>query len=488
MLKSPPDKLPETFLEIWTLLAEEEASVGSRQKLANRLHISTGTLQRILVSGDIPDFCSLRNNRVLNAWSRTVIRLARYFNRKPEAWILPAGLPWTDTQKHLYFEPDGPVDTRRRTDRKQTGSSTGQSRQTVLSAESDRSPIEAFINRIGIADFEPLSISLPGYRNSFLEEFALRLIGVISPATRLRFQPMDSLAMLNELARPEPFFTIGIGALISASRLTNGVRFVEIPGLRVRLGAVWLRSPEDTHPSHPSPRYAEAIQSFDQDGPLFVVTAGAVTYEYLAGLCRIPEEQLLVRSPETCSDPIALLALETRRHPDRRVIMMAAENQCYNMLAAFENRETAGDFRMEMLQFDEGDLPSYPVGIVLHRRAHHLIPLFRSALELDIFGAGMRLTAGLYATLAAADIHRRRKHRKTCPLIRHTVHLAHGPLSGPEFQAEFFRALTRVPPEIRLSDSLESYRFFASGPVLTAGGTSVSDVTSIPDQNENSNW
>lgn len=480
MLKSPPDKLPETFLEIWTLLINEEASLGSRQKLANRLRISTGTLQRILVSGNIPDFFSTRNNRVLNAWSRTVIRLARYFNRKPEAWIIPAGLPWTDALKNLYHETDG-ADTGRTADGKHTGSSAVHSKPSVPDTESDRLPIETFISRIGIADFEPLSIALPGYRNSFLEEFALRLIGVISPATRLRFQSMDSLAMLNELARPEPFFTIGIGALISASRLTNGVRFIEIPGLRVRLGAVILRLPED---ARPSPGYAEAIQSSGPDGPLFIVTAGAVTFEYLAGLCRIPEERLLVRSPEACSDPIGLLVRETRRHPDRRVIMMAAENQCYNMLAAFENREAAGDFRMEMLPFDEGDLPSYPVGMVLHRHAHHLIPLFRSALELDIFGAGMRLTAGLYATLAAADIHRRRKDRHVSPAIRHTVHLSPGPLSGPHFQAEFFRALARVAPEIRLSEPFDSAGFFASGSASFSDNVGASDITSLPDPME----
>lgn len=442
-LTSPPKNLPKAFLEIWNLLADEETVVGSRQKLAKKLRISTGTLQRILVSGNIPDFHSITNNRILNSWAKTVRRIAGYFDKNPEHWLLETGLPLVKPTR----KPRAPA-------------------ATVKTAGLDLRPVLQSLERLGIADFEPFSIPIPRYRYSFFEEFALRLTGAVLPDVKPRFQSMDSLEILEELAHPDPFFTIGIGALVSTSRMKNGIEFIEIPALRIRLSAIYLHSTDD---SGPLIRFLDAIDPADPGGPLFIVTAGAVTHDFLAGQCRIPDDRILIRSPEVCSDPVTLLMNETRRYLNRPVIMMAAENQCINMQTAFANREVDSGYRIEIPEHEASDFPSYPVGIVFHKSATRLMPLFRSALELELFGSCLKQTARLYAGLVEADIRRHLKDTRIFPKYRHSVHLVPGQLAGPEFQAEFFRALDLFSREASLPGSVHSRNFFSSAsPVETA--------------------
>jgi hypothetical protein len=90
---SRPEKLPPGFTEIWRALVEEQRRQPSRQVLAQRLGVSTQTLQRILVDGTVPDF-RIANRRVRNAWARTLGRLARYFDREPRPWLEKAGIGW----------------------------------------------------------------------------------------------------------------------------------------------------------------------------------------------------------------------------------------------------------------------------------------------------------------------------------------------------------------------------------------------------------
>lgn len=92
----PPESLPLAFREIWVALADAQRSARSRQELARRLRVSTGTLQRILVSGDVPDF-EAAGARVTRAWARTITRLAIAVGRDARSWIEMVGIPWNET-------------------------------------------------------------------------------------------------------------------------------------------------------------------------------------------------------------------------------------------------------------------------------------------------------------------------------------------------------------------------------------------------------
>ena len=62
-----PGRLPAGFREIWRALRAADEASASRQVLARDLGISTHTIQRILVDGDVPDLAGTPNTRVLRA-------------------------------------------------------------------------------------------------------------------------------------------------------------------------------------------------------------------------------------------------------------------------------------------------------------------------------------------------------------------------------------------------------------------------------------
>jgi len=97
---SPPENLPESFREIWSALADAERQAATRQDLGRRLRVSTGTLQRILVSGDVPQF-ACASTRVTHAWTRTITRIAHALGRDARSWIEAVGIPWTQTTREI---------------------------------------------------------------------------------------------------------------------------------------------------------------------------------------------------------------------------------------------------------------------------------------------------------------------------------------------------------------------------------------------------
>lgn len=87
MYKQPPINLPEGFGDIWNAIALADGAMASRQVLARELNVSTHTIQRILVDGDVPDFTIAVSKRVLHSWTRTITRLALYFGHDPLEWV-----------------------------------------------------------------------------------------------------------------------------------------------------------------------------------------------------------------------------------------------------------------------------------------------------------------------------------------------------------------------------------------------------------------
>jgi hypothetical protein len=88
----PPGKMGSGWSEIWKAVSAEALGTSTRQELAGRLHVSTKTLQRILVDGDVPDFQRKVGTKVLHSWTRTITRLAVYFDRDPWEWLAAVGI------------------------------------------------------------------------------------------------------------------------------------------------------------------------------------------------------------------------------------------------------------------------------------------------------------------------------------------------------------------------------------------------------------
>jgi hypothetical protein len=71
-----PKALPEDYRNLWEALHEMDVRIGSRQKLASALKVSTHSIQRILVDGDVPDMGGSVSRRQKLAWARTLVRLS----------------------------------------------------------------------------------------------------------------------------------------------------------------------------------------------------------------------------------------------------------------------------------------------------------------------------------------------------------------------------------------------------------------------------
>lgn len=86
-----PEKLPEAYWDLWQALAGMNRQVGSRQRLASMLRVSTHTIQRILVDGDVPDIGGSASRRQSMAWARTLIRLADGLEMAPLPLLISVG-------------------------------------------------------------------------------------------------------------------------------------------------------------------------------------------------------------------------------------------------------------------------------------------------------------------------------------------------------------------------------------------------------------
>jgi hypothetical protein len=103
MIGIPPDTLPEGYGAVWKALAREDSKVSSRQELAKRLKISTHTIQRILVDGDVPDLRNQKSRRLLHPWVRIITKLAVFFGKEPWEWLESIGVPRTEKIEYIVF-------------------------------------------------------------------------------------------------------------------------------------------------------------------------------------------------------------------------------------------------------------------------------------------------------------------------------------------------------------------------------------------------
>ncbi|MDM7916045.1 MAG: hypothetical protein QUU85_12385, partial [Candidatus Eisenbacteria bacterium] len=224
----PPARLPAEYREVWLALHDAQRSSPSRQALARRLGISTATLQRLLVRGDVPPFPSTRSVRVRRAWARTLGRLAMRLGHDPAAWIEKVGIPAGDAQPALARHS-----SRRAAARTEGEPANAQARPVPLPPGAT---IAAAILRRGI------SASVPGAAaiDEFLEAFLRRLLGAADPSSTVEIHRVTESEARENLLGSASAAAILCGVVPRAEIARAGGWMLRIPGIRLTSGALRL--------------------------------------------------------------------------------------------------------------------------------------------------------------------------------------------------------------------------------------------------------
>jgi len=291
--------------------ADEESS--SRQALARKLGVSTHTIQRILVDGDVPRLREIKNTRIRRAWARILTRLALGMDRTPREWIEMAGIPFdTDTARRCKVEVMK-VMARRGDPVLAPGGMIRPGRiaaEVLTAAPGYAWPAQV---SIGLAARGALSANLEGLGGSFLEVFMRRLVGAVNPSTRLGTENMEEHEAVIGLRTAGASLDIGVGITETVHRRYLGFHFVSIPGISMRLGAICLKDPDR---AGSVPDWRNATLPGRMKDRYFLVVAGDVAHDYLAGQCGIAPEEILLTSDARPDKIAGALLEETENHPD----------------------------------------------------------------------------------------------------------------------------------------------------------------------------
>jgi len=449
-----PGRLPERFGEIWEALREADADSPSRQALALKMGVSTHTIQRILVDGNVPRLEETKNTRIRRAWVRILTRLAIGMDRMPREWIESVGIPFDDDAARICKVEALKVRAKRGDP---VLAPVGATRYGRITSEAiAAAPGRDWPARIdvGLAVRGGLSGHLDIHGGSFLEVFTRRLVGAVNPATRLRTESMEEDDVVRGLMTAGASLDIGVGITETVYRRYLGLSFVQIPGISMRLGAMCLKRRDaggrdrdgirrgQGAPGH-VPDWRHVILPGGMKDRYFLVTAGSVAHDYLTGQCRIASEEIIVRSVTGSGQIAGIFLEETGKRPDHWVIFVDGDDVCALIADNLEGtRGFSKRYSIEDLPGAEEECPRYPVGIALRTGAGHWSSLLEAARDVELLGGSARRTANLYASLMiACFLDRNPDGLPEAPRLGGMVEITDFRKATPEFQEVLFRNL-----------------------------------------------
>lgn len=396
MPRRPPERLPAGFRSIWQALDDADESSSSRAELARRLGVSTHTIQRILVDGDVPDFPAKRSTRLNRSWARTLTRLALHLHREPRAWIEAAGIPWDESIRQVAeltarkLLEQAPVHD--------TGVRPGARIVDRIRREVERGrrdPVE-----VGYVDLRPFSDPLPGESFSFFHDYIRRLVAALDPAWEIRIRVASSAHLAEELAAPDTPVFIGAGLFDSVHLRARGFEFLPLPGWQIRLGALCVTraaAPETV------PAWRDVVAAPPPGRACCFVPEAEPAWSYLRGQCGWPAERLLVRrrpTPELLAED---LFSEMTRESERPLALVADEATCRRVGEHLSRLDGfAGAFRAREVVATPGDRPRYQLSLAVSAKQEEWRALLDRAWRQELFGASFARTARLYAAVLAA--------------------------------------------------------------------------------------
>jgi hypothetical protein len=428
----PPTRLPAGYHKIWQAVTEAGRRLGSRQALARRLHVSTHTLQRLLTRGDVPSFPDTKNPRVVRAWVRTITRLAVGLGHEPHEWVESVGIPWDETIARV--SESASREPAQRAHKVGTAPAPPQAPGSpALHVDPMLWPSTV---TTGIVDCPPYSSPLPGGSDSFLLTYARRLIGAIHPTAKLHTTLEPEGEAIMRAARTAEGDALGVGVVDTMERRAQGLRLVTIPGLRVRLSALVIRS---TGRQGAPPTWRELASSGDRSDQYVLVSKGGVAMPYLLGQCAMSTERMIVRSPAPPDRLAELFLQETRGRPDAWVVLVCREETARLVANALERSEAfTENLAVSELEGAPEECPAYPLAIAAGPSMALWLDLLKAARDQALFADDCRRTARLYADLMTADVLRRARIDADAPDATCRVRrLTDFPQVTAEFRDEF---------------------------------------------------
>jgi hypothetical protein len=397
-----PASLPKGFQQIWSALRDAAERSRSRQVLAEKLGISTHTIQRILVDGDVPDLSRATNARVVRAWVGIITRIALSSGGEPREWVEKVGLPWDEVIRSVSEAAALKMRVRR-----PSGAAGMAGAVPATPVGPSLTPADVWPEhiRVGVAEQGAFAQSLASLGGSFLEVYTRRLLGSVNPSTRLRFQALYEREVISGLLDAEPGLNVGAGVIETVHRQYLGLGFLPVPGFELRLNAICLRPVGDAG-DLPTWRDATSAGALfgDRSQRRLLVTAGGISQSYLAGQCGIPPEEMLVGSPLRPDEMARLFLEETRRYPKAKVVLVDVEDVCARVMESLERTEgLSGAYRVYSLAGAMESGPRYSLGLAFRARGHPWLKLLTAARDEELFGSSLRRTAELYASLLTAS-------------------------------------------------------------------------------------
>jgi hypothetical protein len=432
---SPPANLPRAYHPIWRALAEAGRRLGSRRALANELRVSTHTLQRILVSGEVPSFPATTSKRIAHAWIRTLTRLASRLGYEPRGWIELVGIPWNDVTRRVSESALRGLTGETETAKRQPLRPSSESLSRSHTARSWLSRLQ-----VGYVDCPPHAAHLPGFRSPFLEVLARRLIGAIDPSCTVHTTPLPEGELITKLVGGRASLDLGAGVLETVARRRRGLVFAQVPGLRVRLTAMLIRKRDETRRG---PSWQQLISIDSLPDHYLLVLSRSVCHDYLLGQCRYPPQHLLVRTTANTDELAQVFFQETQRHPERWIVLACREDLGRVVAATLEREEGfADDFTVCEVEGAPDECPSFPVGIAVGPSASEWLYLLEAARDEELFTNDYRQTARLYGELLAIQVlqaaHVDVEQPDAAQLLPKPTHFARATV---EFQEELCRHL-----------------------------------------------
>lgn len=462
-----PAALPAGYREIWSALRAADDESPSRQALARDLGISTHTIQRILVDGDVPDLAGTRNTRVLRAWIRIITRLAHRFGRDPRTWVEATGTAWDEAVAGVVEETVGRLTAREATVRPELGPE-GEAEEAVPEVAGHEFPDEI---TVGIVAGGPPGLSAGGSGHSFLETYVSRLVGAIRPDCRISMTASDSSSLTGRLNEAVPGLDFVAGVADTLHLRMGGLDFVSVPGLMIRLSALCLRPRGlDIAP----PEWLRSVSPEASTDNKYLVLGDGLARRFLSGQCCIPEEKLVVRDGGEIEDIAETLLRESSlwessMHLERWVILVSEEETCHAVKNALERREDVRrDYSVERLAGAPHDFPGFQVSIALPLRRREVRDLLRAATRLELFGSGAAGTAQQYAKLLAGGFIKRNLGNLINPAVSNGPHiLIDFGASRGAFREVLCRELVRML-ETEIDEAINSRHMFKTPEAVTA--------------------
>jgi hypothetical protein len=383
----PPASLPRAYLAIWRALKEADDRAGSRQELAARLGVSTHTIQRILVRGDVPSFPGEESTRVLHSWVRSLSRMAARLEEDPRTWIENVGVEWTDEIARISAGASSARGTRR----------APSSRRTISG------DLQGAVIRVGIVPRTPFGEPLPETGTSFLEAISRRMLGAMDPSTSPRIEVLDQTDRVDGSLFSSRFdLMVGLPETTAGRR--NGLWFVPIPGWITRLEAICTAHA----PAVASLSRWSAWTAATCDTPVLAIM-GSASQAYLFGPSGISGSRIRIVAN---GDPRSLAEVfldHAADGPAGAAILLLDDSstaaEVDAIARAMIQEMPAGEHERIIFPMEDAAVaPAFPICFV-GREASPVRPeLLRSAIECELLGAGAIATAQLYAALAAGSL------------------------------------------------------------------------------------